>query len=374
MAFNINPGKQQFIATASQTVFTFNFAIFADTDIKVYKTLAGAVANDATDLLTISTHYTVSINGTLGGTVTLLSGASINDTLTLVRNLPVNRQTDYVTNGDLYADTLDADQDYQTYLVQDGYVQLERAIILPESVGSVDVNIPAPVSNSYLRWNATADALENDTSIPDDVVTTTNNVALTNADVVSTNADVLLAHKWAEEAEDIEVTTGEYSAHHWAIKAEASATSLVIDATPTDGSTNAVSSNGVFDALANKADTSSLTSYLALAGGDMTGTIRGVYSAMGADDIAVSTADVFSKTISGATTFTVSSVPTSSKFSSFVLELTNGGSAVVTWWSGIKWAGGTAPTLTASGLDILTFYTRDGGTTWRGNVYSKDNK
>jgi hypothetical protein len=43
-----------------------------------------------------------------------------------------------------------------------------------------------------------------------------------------------------------------------------------------------------------------------LAGSDMTGTIRGVYSAMGANDIAVSTADVFSKTISGATTLTVS--------------------------------------------------------------------
>lgn len=374
MAFNINPGKQQFTATASQTVFTFNFAIFADTDLKVYQTLAGAVANDTTDILTISTNYTVSINGTLGGTVTLLVGAGVNDTITLVRNLPVNRQTDYVTNGDLYADTLDADQDYQTYLVQDGYVQLERAIILPESLGSIDVNIPAPVANSYLRWNATADALENDTSIPDDVVTTTNNVALTNADVVLTHADVILAQKWASELEDVVVSGGQFSAYHWAIKAEASATSLVVDATPTDGSTNAVSSNGVFDALTNKADTSSLTSYLAIAGGDMTGTIRGVYSAMVTDDIAVSTADVFSKTISGATTLTVSSVPTSAKFSSFALELTNGGSAVVTWWSGVKWAEGSAPILTASGLDILTFYTRDGGTTWRGNVYSKDNK
>jgi len=262
MAFNINPGKQQFTATASQTVFTFNFAIFATTDIKVYKTLAGVVANDTTDLLTLTTHYTVSINGTLGGTVTLVSGASVNDTITLVRSLPITRTTDYVTNGDLFADTLDLDQDYQTYLVLDQNVQLQRAIVVPESLGNVDLDIPAPVANSYLRWNATADALENDTSIPDDVVTTTANVVLTNADVVLTHADVVLTHadvvlanKWAEEAEDVEVATGEYSAHHWAIKAAASAASLTVDATPTDGSANAVSSNSVFDALAGKQST-----------------------------------------------------------------------------------------------------------------------
>lgn len=113
---------------------------------------------------------------------------------------------------------------------------------------------------------------------------------------------------------------------------------------------------------------------LPLAGGDMTGTIRYVYSAMAANDIAVSTADIFSKTISGATTLTVSSIPVSPKVAVFNLELTNGGSAVITWFSGVKWAGGAAPTLTAAGLDILQFYTRDGGTTWRGAVISKDNK
>jgi len=264
MAFNINQGKQQFTATAAQTVFTFNFAIFVDTDIKAYKTLAGAVANDTTDLLTLTTHYAVSINGTLGGTVTLVSGASVNDTITLVRSLPITRTTDYVTNGDLFADTLDLDQDYQTYLVLDQNVQLQRAIVVPESLSNVDLDIPAPVANSYLRWNATADALENDTSIPDDVVTTTANVVLTNADVVLTHADVVLTHadvvlanKWAEEAEDVEVTTGEYSAHHWAIKAANSAASLTVDAVPTDGSANAVSSNGVFDALALKANLAS---------------------------------------------------------------------------------------------------------------------
>lgn len=40
----------------------------------------------------------------------------------------------------------------------------------------------------------------------------------------------------------------------------------------------------------------------------------------------------------------------------------------------MKWAGGTAPTLTASGRDALGFYTYDGGTTWTGLVLGKDIK
>lgn len=99
-----------------------------------------------------------------------------------------------------------------------------------------------------------------------------------------------------------------------------------------------------------------------------------MYTAMGSNDINCSVAVAFSKTISGATTLTVSNVASAPETVSFLLELTNGGSATVTWWSGIKWTGGTAPTLTASGVDILGFYTHDGGTTWRGLVLSQDSK
>ena len=96
--------------------------------------------------------------------------------------------------------------------------------------------------------------------------------------------------------------------------------------------------------------------------------------AMAANAIDLSLGTVFTKTITANTTFTVSNVPATGTVASFILELTNGSAFTTTWWSGIKWTSGTAPTLTASGLDILGFYTHDGGTTWRGLVMSKDNK
>lgn len=96
--------------------------------------------------------------------------------------------------------------------------------------------------------------------------------------------------------------------------------------------------------------------------------------AVAASDIDLSKGNYFTKTISGTTTFTVSNVPTSGSVASFILDLTNGGSATITWWSGTKWVGGTAPTLTTSGRDVLGFFTHDGGTTWSGFVIGKDVK
>lgn len=95
---------------------------------------------------------------------------------------------------------------------------------------------------------------------------------------------------------------------------------------------------------------------------------------MPANDINLLNGNYFTRTISGATTLTVSNVPATGTAASFILDLTNGGSATITWWSGVKWAGGTAPTLTAAGRDVLGFFTHDGGTTWTGLVLGKDVK
>lgn len=89
--------------------------------------------------------------------------------------------------------------------------------------------------------------------------------------------------------------------------------------------------------------------------------------ALGSSETAINLSKgcVFTKTISANTTFTITGVP-SGKSGIFNLVLTNGGSKTVTWPSSVKWADRTPPTLSASGKDLLTFLTPDGGTTWFG--------
>ena len=96
--------------------------------------------------------------------------------------------------------------------------------------------------------------------------------------------------------------------------------------------------------------------------------------AIPASDINLNNGNYFTRTISGTTTLTVSNVPAAGTAASFILDLTNGGSATINWWTGVKWAGGTAPTLTSAGRDVLGFFTHDGGTTWTGLVLGKDVK
>ncbi|MBI2618226.1 hypothetical protein HYW58_02120 [Candidatus Kaiserbacteria bacterium] len=87
----------------------------------------------------------------------------------------------------------------------------------------------------------------------------------------------------------------------------------------------------------------------------------------GTQDINIALGNVVTGTIdTSTTTFTFSGAPASGTAGSFTLILTNGGSQTVNWPASVDWAGGTAPTLTAAGVDILTFVTIDGGTIWYG--------
>ena len=134
--------------------------------------------------------------------------------------------------------------------------------------------------------------------------------------------------------------------------------------------------NGVaFDGSANITVVDSTK--LPLAGGTMTGAITAIREtkvAMAANNIDLATGNLFTKTITAATTLTISNALATGNVNSFVLELTDGGSTVITWFSGVKWAGGIAPTLTASGKDILGFYSHDGGATWNILGINKDVK
>ena len=95
----------------------------------------------------------------------------------------------------------------------------------------------------------------------------------------------------------------------------------------------------------------------------------------GTQDINLTLGNCVSATVDTSTnTFTFSNPTASDELSMFILFLTNGGSQTVNWPGTVDWAGGTVPTLTTAGLDILTFFTLDGGTIWHGVVNSADSK
>jgi hypothetical protein len=94
----------------------------------------------------------------------------------------------------------------------------------------------------------------------------------------------------------------------------------------------------------------------------------------GSPNMDLSASDAFQITVTATTALTFGNAPASGKAKYVSLEIINGGAFTVTWPTNTRWPGGTAPTLTTSGTDIVVFYTDDGGSNYRAAVVQKDSK
>ena len=101
-------------------------------------------------------------------------------------------------------------------------------------------------------------------------------------------------------------------------------------------------------------------------GTKITGSQTSNISAMGANAVDCSAGNYFTKTITGATTFTFDNVPTGVAYT-FTMEVTLNGSNAITWPGSVKWPADTAPSITDGKTQLFVFITDDGGTRWRGS-------
>lgn len=113
------------------------------------------------------------------------------------------------TNLDQIQTTSDAADTAADLVLTNADVVLTHADVVLTNADVVTTNADAATT--------TQDAI--DTAA--DAASTAADAISTAADAVSTAADVVLANKWAEEDEDVEVTAGAYSAKHWAAKSAA---------------------------------------------------------------------------------------------------------------------------------------------------------
>lgn len=103
---------------------------------------------------------------------------------------------------------------------------------------------------------------------------------------------------------------------------------------------------------------------LQLSGGTLTGAVAEALQAVTGEAVVLDlkTSNNFTHAVAADTTFTVTAHAGSS-FQLGTLVLTNGGAFTVTWPDSFKWADGVPPSLMAGGVDVITFFTIDGGET-----------
>ena len=162
MAINISDvePRVQYTATSGQTSFTVPFEFFVNADLKVYNgtTLLSFAASPAD-----ATEYSVTGAGvTGGGSITLGSpGATLNDIITISRDIAIARTTDFPTSGAFQIASLNEELDKIVAMCG----QLERDLkFSPRAAATTsntfDITFPNLVAGKLLGVNSSGNGLE----------------------------------------------------------------------------------------------------------------------------------------------------------------------------------------------------------------------
>ena len=147
---NVSP-RVQYVGDGKQTEFPYGFSIFEEKDLKVYfgETL-------------VSEGYTVTgVGSSVGGKVIFNNAPEEDVKITLLRDLVIERLSDFQEGGELRAHVLNHELDYQTACMQQIAESLNRCMSLPKSSSFVDLKLPMPEAGKAILWNANGTALEN---------------------------------------------------------------------------------------------------------------------------------------------------------------------------------------------------------------------
>jgi hypothetical protein len=149
----------QYTATSGQTSFSVPFEFFAVADLKVYNGTTLLTYNNSPSS---ASQYSVTGAGvTGGGSITLGSpGATLNDSITIVRDLAIERLSDFPVSGNFPIQTLNSELDKIVAMLQQLEEQFARTLQYPVTTTTgFDVDLPELVANRVLSVNADATAL-----------------------------------------------------------------------------------------------------------------------------------------------------------------------------------------------------------------------
>ena len=151
--YGIKP-RIQYTADGTLTVYEFPFAIFHTSDIDVY----------FGDVLQDTSTYTVSeARHSDGGSVTFESAPASGTIITIVRNLSIERTSDFQEGSTLRAKVLNDELDYQIACQQQIAENLNRSMVLPPYAADsgLDLTLPTPSAGKAIIWNSDGTNLEN---------------------------------------------------------------------------------------------------------------------------------------------------------------------------------------------------------------------
>lgn len=153
--------RQQFIATAGQTVFDTTFTANAASDILVYARAEGVDPDDATQLVSSSAYSVTFVGSSETVRVTFSSGRDINDVITIVRATPFTRTNLYSNTN--YGPTM-LNTDFGIHVMLEQQNKMYDQNISPKynvsaTIAAKDLVLPVLTASQIWAMNDTGDEI-----------------------------------------------------------------------------------------------------------------------------------------------------------------------------------------------------------------------
>ena len=148
MDVSAEPPRISYSATSGQTEFSIPFPFIEESDLRVY--VAGV-------LKTLTTHYTINGEGDeAGGTVTLLTGATLGDSVVITRNLAFELTTHIPLSGILDVPAINEQFTRLMMMIQQMDADRVRSLHQPDSDEDDFDDLPAAAdrASKYLAFDA----------------------------------------------------------------------------------------------------------------------------------------------------------------------------------------------------------------------------
>ena len=159
-----NNPRNTYTATGGQTVFTIGFEFFATSDIKVFRNGTALTYNAApSSVAQFSVEGVANASDSAyefgsGGTITLGGGATADDSIVIVRDIVVERTTDFTPAASFDVTALNTQLDTLMAMMAEREESTSRSIRLPlsETTATFNMEIPAKADRlgKLLQFNS----------------------------------------------------------------------------------------------------------------------------------------------------------------------------------------------------------------------------
>ena len=150
MTVSNTTSRNQYTATSGQIIFPYTFEVSDKNDIAVLKN--GIILSEGTNYIVLG------VGNDSGGNIQLIVAATAGDVITIYRDMPLERETDYQNSGDFLASEVNSDFDRLWFAAQQNDESNSRAITKPiTDSSSISMELPSAAlrANKFLSFDST---------------------------------------------------------------------------------------------------------------------------------------------------------------------------------------------------------------------------